>query len=124
MQLPACGRPGAEDPMKKRPKMPEVPQERAHTIRQEIMTLLEDRTLTARDISTELGIPEKQVCDHLTHIQKTMGRKERHLGVEPAVCVKCGFIFKKRDRLSRPGKCPICHGQQISPPLFSITPSE
>jgi predicted Zn-ribbon and HTH transcriptional regulator len=34
---------------------------------------------------------------------------------------KCGFVFQKRAGPSKPGKCPLCHGQLILPPLFSIT---
>jgi predicted Zn-ribbon and HTH transcriptional regulator len=85
-----------------------------------MMALLDGRTFSARELSAELGIPEKEVCDHLTHVQKTMGHQEVHLLIEPAVCLKCGFAFSKRGRLNRPGKCPACKGQQISPPLFSI----
>jgi hypothetical protein len=33
---------------------------------------------------------------------------------------KCGFIFRKRDRLKKPGRCPVCHGEHIQDPLFSI----
>lgn len=91
-----------------------------HTIRQDMMALLDGRTFSAKELSAELGIPEKEVYDHLFHIQRTVGHGKDQLIVEPAVCLKCGFIFKKRDRLTRPGKCPVCRGQQISLPVFSI----
>lgn len=38
----------------------------------------------------------------------------------PAQCLGCGFIFSKRERLTRPGKCPVCRHGQISEPLFAV----
>ncbi len=106
--------------MRKRPKEPPVPAERIDTVRHEIVSALEGRTMSAKDISASVRIPEKEVYAHLDHIQKSMGRKERRLAVTPASCLKCGFIFKKRERLTKPGRCPVCHGEQIEEPLFSI----
>jgi hypothetical protein len=38
----------------------------------------------------------------------------------PAVCKKCGFVFAKREKLKRPGKCPVCRGESIREPRFTI----
>jgi len=38
----------------------------------------------------------------------------------PAECRSCGFVFSKRDRLTPPGKCPICRCETIFEPLFAI----
>ncbi|MEW6109357.1 MAG: transcriptional regulator [Nitrospirota bacterium] len=105
--------------MKKRSKQPSIPPERHGTIRQEIISLLENTTLSARDISSSVGISEKEVYEHLDHIQKTLSKKELHLAVIPAECIKCGFVFRKREKLKKPGKCPVCRGEQIQEPLFS-----
>jgi predicted Zn-ribbon and HTH transcriptional regulator len=40
--------------------------------------------------------------------------------VEPARCQVCGFVFKKRDRLTSPGRCPSCRSSRIEEPLFTI----
>ncbi len=109
--------------MKQRPRLPAVPSERTATIRQEIIALLEGRLLSPREISAEIGIPEKEVYGHLFHIQKSMSGKERHLFMEPSSCLKCGFVFRKRERLSKPGKCPVCRVEHITDPLFSIKKS-
>ena len=74
--------------------------------------------MTARELSGEMGIGEKEVYDHLEHIQRH--KRDLHLSIVPAVCRKCGFIFRKRERLKKPGKCPICHGEFIDKPSFSI----
>jgi hypothetical protein len=110
--------------LKKKDKMPFVPPERKGTVRQEIIALLEEsRSLTARDISAEVRIPEKEVYGHLEHIQKSLGKTGQHLHITPAECLKCGFVFSKRDRLKTPGRCPVCHEEHIQEQLFSITAS-
>jgi predicted Zn-ribbon and HTH transcriptional regulator len=106
--------------VKKRSKEPFVPAYRKETIRQNIISILEGRTLSARDISSEVRVSEKEVYDHLSHIQKTFNKSDRTLVITPAECRKCGFVFKKRERLNKPGKCPVCHGETIKESLFSI----
>lgn len=106
--------------LKNKPKEPFVPIERRETIRQEITDVLKDSVLSAKDISGSVGIPVKEVYEHLAHIQKTVCKGEHHLDVIPAECKKCGFVFKKRERLKKPGKCPVCRSESIEEPLFSI----
>jgi len=106
--------------MQKPAKRPSEPVERHETIRQYIIALLQDYTISAKEISGFLKIPEKDVYDHLGHIRKTTNKGGYHLVVSPAKCAKCSFVFRKRGRLAKPGKCPICHGSQIISPLFSI----
>lgn len=89
--------------------------ERNITIRQEIISILKKQGQTAKDLSKALGLPEKEIYYHLKFIEKS-----ERLNVEPSVCKSCGFIFKKRERLKKPGKCPICKKQSISDPLFFI----
>ena len=106
----------------KKAREPIVPQERKGTVRQEIITLLEENiSLTAKDISAEVRIAEKEVYGHLEHIQKSLNKSGRHLHVTPAECLKCGFVFTKRDRLKTPGRCPVCHEEHIQEALFSLT---
>ena len=99
---------------------PRPPAEAQDTVRRAIMTELEEGPLSARDLSGRVGIPEKEVAGHLEHIRASLHRSGRHLEVQPAECVKCGFVFEKRGRLTRPGKCPVCRSESIHAPLFSI----
>jgi hypothetical protein len=101
-------------------KEPPQPIERNETIRRYIIALLQDYSFTAKEISGFLKVTEKDVYDHLEHIRKTMNKGDYHLVVSPAMCDKCGFTFRKRGKLSRPGKCPICHSNLITPPIFSV----
>jgi predicted Zn-ribbon and HTH transcriptional regulator len=106
--------------MKRKIKESFIPPERHETIRQKIISLIEEGTLSAKEISAGAGISEREVFSHLEHIQRTLGKGRHGFVVKPAVCKKCGFIFRKRDRLNKPGKCPVCHGESIQEPLFFI----
>jgi len=106
--------------MTTRPKKPAIPTERADTLRHEIVALLRQGARSARDISGEVRIAEKEVPEHLEHIRTAVHNSGGHFRIIPAVCLKCGFVFQKRERLGKPGKCPVCQGEQIDPPLFAI----
>jgi transcriptional regulator len=106
--------------MKVKIKEPAVPAERFDTIRRRIISLLLEHPGTARQMSTELRIPEREVYDHLEHIRRTMHKGEYRLLVQPAVCEKCGFTFRKRERLKAPGKCPLCRSELIADPVFDV----
>ncbi len=101
-------------------KSPVIPREEKATIRQAIVALLEENTLSAREISARVRIPEKEVLYHLEHIRNATHDDERHLLLTPAVCRKCGFTFTKRGRLTKPGKCPVCRNEQIAEPLYGF----
>jgi predicted Zn-ribbon and HTH transcriptional regulator len=103
-----------------KPKTPPVPLEQHATIRRRIIDRLSGAPLTAREISADIGIPEKEVCRHLEHIRRSLHQEGERLAVTPPACKKCGFVFRKRERLRRPGKCPVCRGESISEPLFAI----
>ena len=106
--------------MKNKKKEPFVPVDRQETVRRDIVSAIEGRALSAREISGIVSIPEKAVCDHLSHIQRTVNKTGSRLVVTPAACKQCGFVFKKREKLKKPGKCPVCRAETIKEPLFSI----
>jgi len=104
--------------MQNKPKKPFIPAQRQETVRQSIITLLEGRTLSAKEISADVRVSEKDVYEHLEHIQK---KKTVRLSVSPAECRKCGYKFIKRERLKKPGRCPLCKRESIQEPLFGIS---
>ena len=106
--------------MKKKQKEPPAPVERHETIRRRIISILEGQTLSAKEISGSVSIPEKEVYEHLEHIQKTVNTRDAYLVITPAECAKCGFVFRKREQLKKPGKCPVCRSEFIHEPLFLI----
>jgi len=103
-----------------KPKEPSIPSDRQETIRQKIISALKKQTLSAKDLSALVSIREKEVSEHLFHIQKTIQKERSKLIIMPAECKKCGFTFKKRERFKKPGKCPVCRHEAISEPLFLI----
>lgn len=97
-----------------------VPAETHDTARHVIIAELLERPCSARDLSALAGIREREVSMHLEHIRKTISSSGRRLVVSPAECKKCGFVFAKREKLRRPGKCPVCKGESIREPLYAI----
>ncbi len=101
-------------------KNPPVPANRTETIRQEIVRLLREDPLTQTEIAFELGIRESEVHGHLAHIQKSVSKRGGKFMMKPPECLRCGFVFRKREKMKRPGRCPLCKSRSISEPLFSI----
>jgi transcriptional regulator len=98
-----------------------APAERSETPRTAITSELRSlgRPASAKELSALVGLSEKEVVDHLAHIRRSNRSREESLTVTPAVCKVCGFAFKKRERLTRPTRCPVCKGERITEPLFS-----
>lgn len=103
--------------MKTRPKQPYISPPRPETVRHEIIAVLGVESLTAREISAQVGVAEKEVLEHLEHIRLALRGR---LVLEPALCMACGFSFQKRERLKGPGRCPVCKSEHIAEPRFSI----
>jgi predicted Zn-ribbon and HTH transcriptional regulator len=101
-------------------KNPPVPRPAPETVRRSILALLERGPRTAREISAAVHIPEREVGAHLVHLGKSLRAIGKRLELEPAVCLSCGFVFRKRERPTGPGRCPICKGEFISEPSFRV----
>ena len=99
---------------------PFIPPERESTPRESLLQLLSAQPKSARELSQEAGLSERDVVFHLGHLQKTLKTKRRRLRVTPATCLDCGYVFHKRTRLTSPGKCPVCRSTHLSDPLFSL----
>jgi len=89
------------------------------TPRQAMKELLAEQPRSSLELSQLLSLSEKEVLDHLAHLARAPGPGQQ-FQVIPAVCKHCGFIFRKRDRLTRPSRCPLCQHQTISRPRFAL----
>jgi predicted Zn-ribbon and HTH transcriptional regulator len=101
--------------MKKSKKQAAVPQERAQTIRQEIIELLKEDNLSIRDLSQMVGQSEKEITAQLSQIGKSV-----RLEINEPECIMCGFVFERKGKIKKPGKCPKCHSTRITSPRFTI----
>jgi predicted Zn-ribbon and HTH transcriptional regulator len=90
------------------------------TVRQKIMSEMEQGPVTARDLSKRIRISEKDATAHLEHVAQSL-KPPRKLVIEPSVCNRCGFVFKNRRRFTSPSRCPECRHEGIRPPAFYIT---
>jgi len=94
------------------------------TVRQRIAEVLLGGPLTAREISKAVGISEKEVLSHLPHVARSAENQDSprvKFVVEPSRCLECGFVFRKRERLRTPSKCPVCRSEEITETRFYIT---
>ena len=89
-------------------------------MRRRIRTLLSEGPHTAKEISLAARLPEKDVEIHLERLRKSLHAEGRRLVQVPAECRGCGFVFRKRDRLKAPGRCPVCKGESISDPSYRV----
>jgi predicted Zn-ribbon and HTH transcriptional regulator len=89
------------------------------TLRQALRELLLEQSLSALELSQHLSQPEKEVLAHLYHLARAPG-PGYHFQITPAVCRHCGFVFKKRQRLTIPSRCPICRHESIRRPRFAL----
>ena len=105
----------------KKDKKPFLPPERKETLRHEIITLLkESQSFTAKDISAEVRIPEKEVYGHLEHIQKSLSKTGQHLHIKPAECLKLAVLFSQSVTGSKHREDVLCVIKNISRSLFFL----
>lgn len=93
---------------------------RTATVRESLAAALRAEALTARELSTAVGVRERDVAEHLEHLAHSLEARGEELRVDPATCVECGYVFRTRARLSRPSACPSCRSTRIDPPAFTI----
>jgi predicted Zn-ribbon and HTH transcriptional regulator len=91
------------------------------TPRQRIIDLITRTRLSSYQLAQMLGIPERQVEEHLTHVVKTITRdRTRRFILDPARCRDCDFVFRDRSRLTSPSHCPHCRSETIAAPRYGI----
>jgi predicted Zn-ribbon and HTH transcriptional regulator len=90
------------------------------TLRQQIIALLRVRPWDAGGLARALGISQRQVESHLTHVSKSMEAHGERMVIGPAQCRDCGFEFSERTRTTKPSRCPQCKSEQLAPPVFEI----
>lgn len=90
------------------------------TVRQRIIQLLAEQEMSAKELSQRLGVREKEVYDHLGHIARSVAARGKRLWVPPFECLSCGYVFRERERYTRPSRCPRCKGSHIQTPVYRL----
>jgi transcriptional regulator len=93
---------------------------RRETIRDALRRALSRAPMTLRELSAEVSVSERDLPEHLEHLEKSLRAEGSRLVIAPPRCRKCGFVFRERARLTRPSKCPRCRGTHIASPQASI----
>lgn len=93
------------------------------TVRQKIAELLREKELTAQEISKQASVAERDVAEHLRHLEHTLTQSGERLRVLSPHCVKCGFVFAERDKHGRPSRCPRCKSERLSKARFTVVPA-
>jgi predicted Zn-ribbon and HTH transcriptional regulator len=92
----------------------------ALSLRRRIMALLREREMDARDLSQELGLKEKEIYEHLVHVERSVAASRGRFVITPSQCLLCGYVFEDRRRLTRPSRCPQCRRSKLQNPSFRI----
>ena len=90
------------------------------TVRQQIFELLSVGWWDSRQLADYFGLQEAEVTAHLHHIAQSATSRGMRLEIRPSGCRQCGFRFRHRQRLDRPGRCPRCRSERIDPPAFTL----
>jgi len=85
------------------------------TRREEVEKLLMNEECSAQHLANRFKTTLADILEDLEHIQK-----HQKLKIRPASCKACGFVFKERDRIKTPSKCPECKKEWIESARFSI----
>jgi predicted Zn-ribbon and HTH transcriptional regulator len=91
------------------------------TIRQQMIEFLSNKEMGASELSKSVGIREKEVYEHLSHIARTVNARRKKLIIIPSCCLECGYVFENRKRFSPPSRCPRCKSEHIQDPTYRIS---
>jgi transcriptional regulator len=89
----------------------------SRTLRQTMIHLLEREELTAHDLARILLLTPGEVEEHLPHLRKSL---KNRLRITPARCRQCGYVFRDRQRLDTPGRCPRCRRELVEGPWLRV----
>ena len=88
------------------------------TRRQQIIEILQENKQTAQQLANYFQTTLKEILEDLGHIQISI--KPKKLKINPAYCKSCNFVFRERERVSKPSKCPKCKSEWIGAQMFGI----
>jgi predicted Zn-ribbon and HTH transcriptional regulator len=92
------------------------------TRRRDLITLLTMRPRSVSALARDLALPRRDVEEELAHAIRSARAAGHRVIVDPARCRTCGFEFGE-EKLSKPGKCPVCRGTRLFEPQIRLEPA-
>lgn len=89
------------------------------TRREEIAELLKGQPMTVKQLAEYFGTTFLEIVEDLEHVKQSV-KPPFKFSFEPAQCRTCGFLFKGREKLRRPSRCPKCKAEDITEARFVI----
>ncbi len=87
--------------------------------RKQLIELLAREPRSISSLARELGVTRGDIEEDLRHAIRSARAQEIDIGIIPARCKTCGFVFGE-EKLSKPGKCPSCRGSRIHEPMIRV----
>jgi predicted Zn-ribbon and HTH transcriptional regulator len=100
---------------------PKAPPPRSKTARARLRGALSAEPLSARELSQQVGLSEKEVLEHLVHVARSLEAEGNALHILPARCKSCGFAFEADLARARPSRCPKCKAERIEAARFGLS---
>jgi predicted Zn-ribbon and HTH transcriptional regulator len=81
---------------------------------------------TAEEIANMLGLSRREaktIQEDIEYLMKSVKRRSGSaeiIEMIPARCSSCGYVFRDRDKVKRPTKCPRCKSERIQGPWFFL----
>lgn len=89
------------------------------TFRKHLVELLTAEPRSVSSLAYELGMRKGDVEADLRHALQSARAAGHRIDVIPARCKACDFVFGA-DKLTKPGRCPVCKGTRLFEPMISI----
>lgn len=90
------------------------------TRRKEIIELISEKPMTANQLAQHFETIIPEIVEDLVHIRQTLAGGGKKFVIIPASCNCCSFLFRERDKIKKPSKCPKCRSEDISEPAFAV----
>ncbi len=92
------------------------------TVRRQLIEVLSREPRSVSSLARELGLRRGDIENDLRHALRSACAAGYQIGVLPARCKACGFVFAP-DTLSTPSRCPVCKGTRVFEPMIQVNAS-
>jgi transcriptional regulator len=89
------------------------------TVRKDLIQLLSTQPRSVSAIARDLGLKRADAEEDLRHAIRSAEAAGYRVSIVPAKCRSCDFTFET-NRLTKPGKCPVCRSTRLYEPQISI----